>query len=156
MHLQYKYSHVYRGASIDGVWIGELDLLTTCTHHSELQVITALSLISTLYKSLHAKSSSVCSVYNKSSLATASNSGNSSASRSHVVTVRGKSCNWTQSASLGYSLYRLGADLTGNTASNIPSVVTGGCLPIARLSFPRERVYRAVVQKRSFVYSPIA
>jgi hypothetical protein len=35
-----------------------MDLLTTCTHHSELQVITALSLISTLYKSLaHAKSS---------------------------------------------------------------------------------------------------
>jgi hypothetical protein len=33
-----------------------MDLLTTCTHHSELQVITALSLISTLYKWLaHAK-----------------------------------------------------------------------------------------------------
>jgi hypothetical protein len=30
-------------------WI--LDLLTTCTHHSKLQVITALSLLSTLYKS---------------------------------------------------------------------------------------------------------
>jgi hypothetical protein len=41
---------------IDGVLIGELDLLTTCTHRSELQVITALSLISTFYKSLHAKS----------------------------------------------------------------------------------------------------
>jgi hypothetical protein len=27
-----------------------LDLLTTCTHHPEVQVITALSLISTLYK----------------------------------------------------------------------------------------------------------
>jgi hypothetical protein len=33
----------------DGVWIDELDLLTTCTRQSELQVITALSLISTLF-----------------------------------------------------------------------------------------------------------
>jgi hypothetical protein len=33
-----------------------MDLLNTCTHHLELQVITALSLISKLYKSLaHAK-----------------------------------------------------------------------------------------------------
>jgi hypothetical protein len=32
-------------------WI--LDLLNTYTHHSELQVITAPSLISTLYKSPH-------------------------------------------------------------------------------------------------------
>jgi hypothetical protein len=46
----------YLGVTIAGVWIGELDLLASCTHHSELQVITALSLISTLYKSLHAKS----------------------------------------------------------------------------------------------------
>jgi hypothetical protein len=29
------------------MWTGELDLLTACTHHTELQVITALSLIST-------------------------------------------------------------------------------------------------------------
>jgi hypothetical protein len=41
----------------DGLWIGELDLLTACTHDSELQ-------------------------------ATASNSGDSSASSAHVVTVR--------------------------------------------------------------------
>jgi hypothetical protein len=35
-----------------------MDLLATCIHHSELQVVIALSLISTLYKSLvHAKSS---------------------------------------------------------------------------------------------------
>jgi hypothetical protein len=33
-----------------------MDVLTTYTHHSELQVITALSLITTLYESLaHAK-----------------------------------------------------------------------------------------------------
>jgi hypothetical protein len=39
------------GVIIDGVAIGELDLLTTSIHHSEIQVITALWLISTLYKS---------------------------------------------------------------------------------------------------------
>jgi hypothetical protein len=26
----------FRCVTIDGVWIGELDLLTTCKHHSEL------------------------------------------------------------------------------------------------------------------------
>jgi hypothetical protein len=53
----YIYSHIFGGMIIDGVWIGELDL-KTYTHHSELQVITALSLISTLHKSLaQAKSS---------------------------------------------------------------------------------------------------
>jgi hypothetical protein len=41
--------------TIDGVWIGELDLLTTCTHNWELQVITALPRSSTLYPSLYAK-----------------------------------------------------------------------------------------------------
>jgi hypothetical protein len=38
--------------TIDGVWIGEFGLLTTCTHHSEVPVTTALSLVSTFYKSL--------------------------------------------------------------------------------------------------------
>jgi hypothetical protein len=42
----------FRGVTIDEIWISELDLLTICTHHLELQVITALSLTSTLYKSL--------------------------------------------------------------------------------------------------------
>jgi hypothetical protein len=42
---------------LDGVWIGELGLFTTCTQNSEIKVITGLSLISTLYKLLaHAKS----------------------------------------------------------------------------------------------------
>jgi hypothetical protein len=36
--------------TIDGVWIA-LDLLTTYKQHSELEVVTALSLISTIYKS---------------------------------------------------------------------------------------------------------
>jgi hypothetical protein len=75
--------------TIDGIWIGELDFLTTYTHHSELYVITELSLISTLYKSLHVKSfRSLLYVSKSRSLATASNSAVSSASRAHAVTVR--------------------------------------------------------------------
>jgi hypothetical protein len=69
-------------------WI--LDVLTTCTHHSELQVITALSLIFTLYKSPQHPLSPfpTCCVFNSRSLATASNSGDSSAFRAHVVARR--------------------------------------------------------------------
>jgi hypothetical protein len=54
-----------------------MDLLTTYTHHSELQVITELSLISTFYKSLQAESSSACSVFTSRYLVTASNSDSS-------------------------------------------------------------------------------
>jgi hypothetical protein len=39
------------GVTIDGFLDWILDLLTTNTYNSELQVITALSLISTAYKS---------------------------------------------------------------------------------------------------------
>jgi hypothetical protein len=92
----------------DGVWIGELDLLTTCTHHTELQVITALFLISLLYKSQHTKRPLACSVSNSCSLAMASNSGDSSASHAHIVTVRWIFRNWTHSAGLGFLLYSLG------------------------------------------------
>jgi hypothetical protein len=62
-------------------------LLTTYTRHSELQVITALSLISTLYKSPQLPLSlfPACSVFNSRSLATANNSGDSSASRAQVL-----------------------------------------------------------------------
>jgi hypothetical protein len=52
-----------------------MDLLTTYTHHSELQVITVLSLISRLYKSPQHPVSLLpaCCVSNSRSLATASN-----------------------------------------------------------------------------------
>jgi hypothetical protein len=33
-----KYYHVFGVVTIDGVWVGELDLLIICTHHPELQV----------------------------------------------------------------------------------------------------------------------
>jgi hypothetical protein len=65
--------------TIDVVWIGELDLLITCTHSSEPQVITDPLLISTL---------PACCLFTSRSLVMASNSGDSSAFRSHIVTFR--------------------------------------------------------------------
>jgi hypothetical protein len=88
----------------------------------------------------------------------ASGKRDSSVSRSRVVTVRRISRNWTlvdcqlnnsvtssqlhlksstelHSAGQVSSLYSLGADPTGNTASNTPSVFMGGCLAIAQNIF---------------------
>jgi hypothetical protein len=59
-----------------------MDLLTAYTHHSELQVIIALSLISTA----PTKPFPVCSVITRRSLATVSNNRDSSASRAQVLT----------------------------------------------------------------------
>jgi hypothetical protein len=84
-----------------------MDLLTSYTHRSELQVITALSLISTFYKSPQHPLSHfpTCYVFNSRSLATSSNSGDFSASRAHVVTVRRISRNWTLlNCQLNYSV----------------------------------------------------
>jgi hypothetical protein len=66
-------------------WI--LDLLTTCTQNSELRVITAQALISTHYKSPQhpLRQFPACCVFNSCSLTTASNSGDSSASRAQVL-----------------------------------------------------------------------
>jgi hypothetical protein len=73
------------------------DLLTTCIHHSELQAITAPLLISRIHRSPQHPLSLLpaCCVFTSRSLRTASNSGDSSASRAHVATVRRISCNWT-------------------------------------------------------------
>jgi hypothetical protein len=57
-----------------------MDLFITYTHDSELQANTALSLISTLYKSLQSKSSPACSVFTSRCLVRALNSGDFSAS----------------------------------------------------------------------------
>jgi hypothetical protein len=57
-----------------------MDLLTTYTHDYELQELTTLSLVSTLYKSLHAKFSPACSVFTSRCLVTALSNGESSAS----------------------------------------------------------------------------
>jgi hypothetical protein len=64
------------------------------TFHSELQVITALLLISPIHKSVHAKPSRTCSV-NSRSLASVSNIGDSSSACAHVVTLRRISHSWT-------------------------------------------------------------
>jgi hypothetical protein len=67
-----------------------VDLLISYIHHSEVQIITALSLISTIHK-LPQHSLSLfpaCCVFIRRSLATASNSGYSSASRAQVLSVQ--------------------------------------------------------------------
>jgi hypothetical protein len=63
-----------------------MDLLTTYTHKPELQVITALSLISTIYKLPQHPLSlfPACYVFTSRSLSTAFNGKDSSASRSQV------------------------------------------------------------------------
>jgi hypothetical protein len=67
-----------------------MDLLTTCIHNSELQVITRVQLISTSHRLLEHPLGLLraCCVFNNRSLATASNSGDSLACRAHVVTIR--------------------------------------------------------------------
>jgi hypothetical protein len=71
------------GVIIDGVWIGE----SICTHHSELQAITAPPLISTIRRSPQHPLSlfPACCVFTSRSLATASNSGDPSASHAQVL-----------------------------------------------------------------------
>jgi hypothetical protein len=60
-----------------------MDLMTT--YRSSLQITITLSLISTLYKSLHAKSFPACSVFTRRFLVTEFNSGDASASRAQVL-----------------------------------------------------------------------
>jgi hypothetical protein len=71
------------GFTIDGVRIGELDLLTTYTYHSELQVITAP--MPSKITTAPAKPFPACCVFNSRSLATDTKSGDSSASRAQVL-----------------------------------------------------------------------
>jgi hypothetical protein len=71
----------FKCVTLDGDW-------TTYTHHSELQVITALSLVSTVHKLLHAESSPACNIFKSHFLVTDVNSRDSSASRTLVVPSR--------------------------------------------------------------------
>jgi hypothetical protein len=82
--------------TIDGVWIGKFVLLTTCIHHSELCLTTVSLLSSTIHRlPQHPLSLFLgCCVFNSHSLATAFNSGDSSASRAHFITVWRISRNW--------------------------------------------------------------
>jgi hypothetical protein len=84
------------GRSLDW-WIY---LLTTYTHHSQLQLIIALSLIFTLYKSAHHSLSLfwACCVFISRFLATTSNSGDSLASLAQILSsqppVQNSTDNW--------------------------------------------------------------
>jgi hypothetical protein len=77
---------------------GWMDLLTTYTHDSELQAITAPPLISPIHKSPQYLLSLLpaCCVLTSRSLATASNSGDSSVSRSQVLSSQLPVQNWSQ------------------------------------------------------------
>jgi hypothetical protein len=148
-----KYNnYVFTNVTIDGVCIGQYTPLGTTSIYRAIA-----NLHTTITTTAPATPFPAYCVFNSRSLATVSNSGDSSAFRAHVVTVRRISRNCTHSADLGSSLYSysLRVDPEKN-ASNNPSTVMGGCLAIAWISCPRERVYRAVTQKQPFVYPPIA
>jgi hypothetical protein len=74
--------------TIDGVWIGD-----------SIYWLLTPSRISTLYKSLRAKSSSACSVFTRRFFVTDFNIGDSSASRAQVLCSQTPVQNWTWSAS---------------------------------------------------------
>jgi hypothetical protein len=98
MVLKFILSHVWvRDYRREMVWW--MDLMTTYTHHSELKVITALSLISTIYKSPQhpLNLSPACCVFISRSLATVSNSGDYSASRTQVLSSQTPVQKWTLS-----------------------------------------------------------
>jgi hypothetical protein len=81
-----------------------MDLSTTYTHHSELQVLTAPPLISTSHKSpqhLLSLSAAFC-VFTGRSLVTASNSEGSSASRPQVLSSQSPVQNWLTTESESY------------------------------------------------------
>jgi hypothetical protein len=80
--IKYWYCHVFE-------WPLTVDLLMTYTHHMELQVITALLLISTLYSSLEHPLSlfPACCLFISCSLVMASNSRDSSESLIQVLSL---------------------------------------------------------------------
>jgi hypothetical protein len=102
-----------------------MDLLTTYTQHSELQVITALSLISKFYKSPQHPPSLLpaCCVLISHSQATASNSGDSSASHTQVLSLQPPMQN-SQSAhcQLNYSTIYSQSSLQNWTLNCQPSI----------------------------------
>jgi hypothetical protein len=91
-----RYNSVtYLCVTIDGVWIDELYLLTTYTRSSELQEIAALSLSPHFTNQYTLSLFPACCVSSNLSLATASNSGVSSASHAHITVRRISRRIWT-------------------------------------------------------------
>jgi hypothetical protein len=136
-----------------------MDSLTTYTHGSELQAITAPPLILTIHKSPKHPLSlfPACCVFTSRSLATASNSGDSSAPRAQVLSsqppLQNSSPNWQLTASPQLSsLKPLRTDLVENAVSNSNyswfRISCSGNVFTDRL--PRSGLHNA------FVYSPIA
>jgi hypothetical protein len=126
----WQYYHVVC-VIIDGGWIGEwiYGPLTSILHDSNLHnspITTA-----------PAKPFPACCVFTSRSLATASNSVDSSASRAQVLSSRSPVQNWL-SSNFVPCLYHLGTDHIENTAL----LLLRSCLLL------QERIYRAVAQKR--------
>jgi hypothetical protein len=92
-----------------------MDLFTTYTRQSELEVFTALSLISTIHKSPHHPLNifPACCSFISRFLATAFNSGNSSASRVQVLSLQSP----LQNSTLNWKL-------TTNRLAPIPFLIT--------------------------------
>jgi hypothetical protein len=141
------------------------DLLTIYTHHSELQVITALSLISTLYKSPQhplGPSPARC-VFISQSLATASNSGDYSASRAKVILSQPAAhteLNSTVNLTIAPSILRLSCRAQLNSLLQTVLLITCQHGPHRKHRFHSKsivrcvyvsagRVFQAVAQKRS-------
>jgi hypothetical protein len=88
--IEDTYCHVFGSVTIDGVWIGLSDLLLHL--YTPLGITSKYGAIGNLHTSqitiAPAKAFPACCVSNSRTLGTASNSGDSSAFRTHVVTVR--------------------------------------------------------------------
>jgi hypothetical protein len=172
-----NYGHVLGLSDYRRGMYGTLDLLTTCIHHSEVQLITdhwhaQISLLSLLQfplavswqllpsEILQLPWSCCCPLINTPDLN----------SQRHLLNLPWRpqmncqpptelthqplhftSVNWTVSTRLGSSLYSLWANPTENTVSNSSIVVMGSCLAVVRVPFPRERVYRGDTKQCMFI-----
>jgi hypothetical protein len=106
------------------------DLLTTYTQHSELLIITAPLLISTVHRSPQhpLRLFPSCCVFNSRSIATASNSGDSSASLANVLSSQPLVQNWTLSRQLTAIKWTIAPSLL-----NLPCTAQLNCQPLIEL-----------------------
>jgi hypothetical protein len=130
---------VYVTISRDMDWW--IDIFTASAHDSELQVTTALSLISTLYKSPQHPLSlfPACCISTSRSLAISSNSGDSSASCAQVLSSQPPVQNCLSTECVAPTVY-LKIPLHGPSRKQFPTVT----LLLREYSLPREHVYQTV------------